>query len=196
MLRSLTSRLNNTRKMWKVVMFLLLAVTFCLLLNWRHDVTRREAVFQEPAGTTVVDTRAIEKASIWDLRSGSYTHIRRGMDQRKHLLVLLTAADCGSCLLSLDDWVDLARLHSKQFEVDLLYVGTSEKELQQFEREHHLPYRAFYDKDGELARRVSLPQHTPVSILVDSDMRVLAAQDGNVSSDLRSKYVAEVSRLL
>jgi Redoxin len=196
MSRSPISSSSNTQKIWRFVLFLLLASTFCLLFAWRHDVARREAVFQGPAGTTTVDIQAIESASIWDISSGSYTHIRRGMDQRKHLLILLTAADCGPCLLSLSDWVDLARLRSLDFEVDLLYFGTSEEELRQFEREHRLPYRSFYDKDGELAKRVALPEHTPVSILVDQNMRVLAAQEGSANSDLRSKYVAEVSGLL
>lgn len=196
MSRSLNLSSSSAQRVLPLAGCLLFAVLLFVLFAWKRDVARHEAVFQGPTGATVVDIRAIESVRLLDLSSGTYTHIHRGMDRRKHLLILLTAADCGTCLLSLSDWVELAQRRRRDFEVDLLYFGTSEEELEQFEREHRLPYRAFYDGNGQLAKHVALPEHTPASILVDRDMRVLAAQDGGASPESRRKYVAEVSRLL
>lgn len=196
MLRSHISNSRGLAKGLQIGAFLLCLNAILMISFWKRDASRRQAVFQGPAGETVVDTRSIERASIWNPASGTYTHLHRDMDHRKHLLILLTAADCASCLLSLGEWVDLAKQHPQDFEVDMLYFGTSEGELKQFEREHRLPFRSFLDKNGELAKFVSLPQSTPASILVDQDMRVLAAEDGGADAELHRKYVAKVSRFL
>lgn len=115
----------------------------------------------------------------------------------KRLLVFLTAADCYACLAQIGDWIGLTKHYSRdKFEVDMLFLATAPNELQSFRSSYNLPYRVLLDQNNEISRFINIPPKTPVSILVDGDFRVLAAQGAEKDEPARQAFVAKLGSLI
>jgi len=168
-----------------------------LLLVHHELVISREVVVDTADGHIVMDMGGLVHARIYDLSSRKTVSFDDSQLPKKRLIIFLTSADCASCLSGLGDWILLSQKYQKsEFEIDLVYVSTSESEIKSFKRSYDYPYSSYFDIDGDVVKHVGIPSATPVTVLVDSNFKVLAAEGAEEDMDARRRFVSRVNTLI
>jgi peroxiredoxin len=190
--------MNKPRKhVTELIICAILFVALSCLWMWRRSVAVRQAQIVGPAGHTVMDFRALSQVAFVNADSGETVRILPAKAGPKRLLVFLSAADCSSCLVELGDWLTLAKSYpDDKFQVNLIFVFTDRTELDSFRHEYSLPYHIFLDSHNEVATLVGVPTQTPVSVLLDSNFHVLAAQGAEQADTARQAFVSHVDSLI
>ncbi|MBB5062686.1 redoxin family protein [Granulicella mallensis] len=151
----------------------------------------------EANGETEMDIGKLSSVSLYDVSRKTTVELKASANGPKRLLVFLTAADCSSCLDELGDWLSIAKTTpSERFEVDLIYIHTASNELASFMQSNPLPYHTYFDEQGELSKQMNIPPQTPVTVLVDKNFKVLAAQAPAPDANARQPFIARVEAIV
>jgi peroxiredoxin len=183
----------------RVFAALLIAAIVSILLagwRWRANAQSRRVEFEVGGQRSVMDLAQLAYSSLVDTTTGQ--SVQLGISPiKKRLLIFLTAADCSTCLRSVGDWVDLAKAKTgPNFEVDMIYLDTSPSELKSFSQDFKYSYHTFLDTNGDLSKTLNVPKETPVTILVDRDLHILAAEGPAVDDAARNQFIAHVNALV
>jgi hypothetical protein len=167
------------------------------LWEWRKNALSQTVQIEEHDGETLMDMERLPQAHLLDIGSLRTVQISKSAQQSKRLLIFLSAGDCSACLEQLGDWMALARAYPQnRFEVDTLFLYTSPNELDSLRRSYRLPYHAYLDVNGEIPKLINIPHKTPVTIMVDGRLRVLAAQGPEQDEATRHSFVTRVESMI
>jgi peroxiredoxin len=181
----------------KYALALTLLVGFFALRWWRNEAASKRVEIATPGSKTVMDVAELALVHPLDIDRQQIVRFTSSGDRPKRLLVFLTAADCYSCLEQIGDWIGLANSYPRdKFEVDMLFVYTAPNEAKAFHNSYNLPYRFLLDQNNEIANSINVPPKTPVSVLVDGNFHVLAAQGAENDNATRQAFVAKLGTLI
>jgi peroxiredoxin len=113
---------------------------------------------------------------------------------RFKLLVFLSAADCSGCLAALPEWNAVVAEHPDRLEGYLIFVNSSTSEITQAATAYNRSFTVLRDKDGEVAKRIGLPE-TPIAVLEDSSLVVRYAQGATNNSEARQSFLDAVKHI-
>ncbi len=196
-LHMLTSSNRSVIYARKYALALILVAGFFVLRWWRNEGMSKRVKIATPGSETVMYVGGMALVHPLDIQTQQIVQFTNTGDKPKRLLVFLTAADCYSCLAQVGDWIGLASSYSRdKFEVDMLFVYTAPNEAKQFHNSYNLPYRFLLDQNNEVASSVNVPPKTPVSVLVDGNFNVLAAQGAEKDDAARQAFVAKLRTLI
>lgn len=191
------SQSNSSRKLTIVALCSLSVLCVLAAGWWRFSIMAKRVDIVEANGETEMDIGKLSSVSLYDVSRKTTVELKASANGPKRLLVFLTAADCSSCLDELGDWLSIAKTTpSERFEVDLIYIHTASNELASFMQSNPLPYHTYFDEQGELSKQMNIPPQTPVTVLVDKNFKVLAAQAPAPDANARQPFIARVEAIV
>jgi thiol-disulfide isomerase/thioredoxin len=121
---------------------------------------------------SVTDVASLGEARLMDLRDGAWTHLSPRSDYS--LLIFLSASDCSSCVNELRVWQELSQKYPEsQLEVSAVIVRSSAEEAAVFLKAYDPAIDFYLDGYEDVEKAVSLPEQTPLKVLVNSSGEVL-----------------------